>query len=455
MEITRRFARFICGLTFEDIPSDVVQAARERLLDNLGAAVAGCKSWIYRKEFLEACAVLGIGEQPVIGGAATRFPTAGAAMINATFAQANELDDGHIYAGVHAGSVVVATALSVGAEARSSGKDILTAIVIGYEIAYRLGVAMSPHLVLRGFHPPSVLDACAAAAVTAKLRHFSEEQTANALGLAGLYNNGLMEATLSGQQMKCVMVGRAASSGIMAAEFAARGMEGTLTVFEGKTGMFFAMSRDVDPDAVCQGLGETYTIGDTYVKLYPTSRHAQAGIEAVLDLQQEHGFSADDVEEILVGTYQISCRLAGNNHHPQTPGEAKFSIPFGLAVGLTTGGISPGFLTGEHLMDEKLLGIADRVLVFVEDEIEEQYPKLRGAHVRVLLKDGRVFENTLFALKGSPEKPIGWTGLEQKFVANCSEFLGKDSARRMADKIRRTETIEDIGELYTVFCNNS
>ena len=242
-------AEFIANTNYEDIPAETIAVAKERLLDTIGAMIAGRAGWAYGNALIEAMKPLGLGNSSVLGpDKESRFPAARASMLNATVAHAIELDDGHTFAGVHAGAVIVPTALVMGAELGASGKEVLTAIVLGYEAVYRMAVAQSPLLIDHGFHPSATCDTVGAMAVTGKLMKLDAQQLANGLGMSALQAAGLMEATVSGQQSKCVMVGNAAYAGICCAYVARAGMEGSTTAFDGKTGLFQAMSKPIQAE---------------------------------------------------------------------------------------------------------------------------------------------------------------------------------------------------------------
>ncbi|TFG70945.1 MAG: MmgE/PrpD family protein, partial [Anaerolineales bacterium] len=370
MQLTQNFAKFIVETEYENLPQDICRLAKERLLDTIGAMLAGRAGWNYAEALMDATAQLGKGDRTPIGPKPQhRFPAARVAMLNATFAHAIELDDGHKFAGVHAGAVVVPTALEIGAELGCSGKQILTAIVLGYEIVYRLAVAQSPTLINHGFHPSATCDTIGAMVVAGKLMNLNEEQMANGIGMAGLQAAGLMEATVSGQQSKCVMVGNAAFNGISCSYISQQGLEGTTTVFEGKMGLFRAMSKEISPEEVCNELGQTYLIGDTYNKFYPTCRHSQPAIEAALNLAGAHNIDADQVERVKVGTHQVAYDLTGTIHEPQTPGEAKFSIPYGIALALKEHGVSVLHLQEKYYTNPDYLAIAKRVSVHIDGDV--------------------------------------------------------------------------------------
>lgn len=445
MFLTEQFAAWIARVQYEDLPPAVVQTAKERIMDTLGASIAGSCNWDYGRQLQEACRALGSGGCGVVGGGKKEFPAARAAMIDATYAHAIELDDGHKNAGCHAGAVVVPTALVLGQELGSTGREIITAVAVGYEITYRIAAHVNPTQINLGFHPSSNCGAYGAMAVAGKLLKLDAEQLANGLGQAGMLASGTMEATRSGQRSKCVQVGNAAYNGIMAAYLAQSGMEGCRSALEGKSGLFATQSRDVDVEDVCRDLGERYSIGDTYNKMYPSCRHAQPGIEAVLDIAAETGIRAEDVEQIWIGTHQVAYDLTGIIKAPQNSGEAKFSLAYGSAVALLEGGFGVVHLTKPYYTDPRILALAEKVTCQVDPAVQAVYPQKRGARVKVTLKDGRVLEKELYDLKGSPNNPVGWPELANKFRANAQALLPAETIETILDTLAGLEGQPGIG----------
>ena len=207
--LTHQFAKFVYETDYDAFPEDVIQEAKERILDTLGAAFAGAKLWEYTEEYLRACRLMGRGDSGVLFHEKKEFSVPQAAMINSAFAHVIELDDGHKNAGVHCGAAVVMTALTLGNALGSSGKEILTAVILGYDLVYRLAANMAPYQIQKGFHPSGNDDTIGVMAVAGKLLKLNEEQLANGFGMAALYSAGLMEATVNGQQSKCIQVGNA------------------------------------------------------------------------------------------------------------------------------------------------------------------------------------------------------------------------------------------------------
>lgn len=426
MYLTEKFARFIAETNYESLPESVVYLAKERIMDTLGAAVAGSVNWDYREQIKSACRHLGVGNCGVIGSNEKVFPAARAAMIDATYAHAVELDDGHKNAGCHAGAVIVPTALVMGNAFGRTGKEIIAAVAIGYEITYRIAAHVNPAQINKGFHPSSNCGAYGAMAAAGKLLALDAKQLANGLGQAGMLASGTMEATKSGQRSKCVQVGNAAYNGIMAAYIAQTGMEGCLSALEGPNGLFNTQSENVDVEAVCQGLGTVWSIGDTYNKMYPSCRHAQPGIEAVLDLASENNITPAQVESIWIGTHKVAYELTGTITAPQNSGEAKFSLAYGSAVALRDRRFGVVDLTPQHYRDPELLALARKVTCVIDPDVQSAFPKKRGAKVKITLTDGRTFEKALYDLKGSPGNPVGWTELEGKFRSNAASAMSDE-----------------------------
>lgn len=447
MNLANRLADFLVSMGYQDIPANVIAVAKERLLDTIGAMLAGRAGWAYGDALIEAVKPLGGGNCSVVGpNYEVCFPPARAAMLNATFAHAIELDDGHKFAGVHAGAVVVPTALVMGEALGSTGEEVLTAIVLGYETTYRLAVAQSPELIDHGFHPSATCGTIGAMATAGKLMKLDVQQMANGLGMAALQAAGLMEATVSGQQSKCIMVGNAAYNGISCAYVARAGLEGCITAFEGTSGLFQAMSKTLDAKQVLENIGQPFLIGDTYNKFYPTCRHSQPGIEATLNLVLNHGIIPQEVERIVVGTHHVAYELTGKIKEPKNPGEAKFSLAYGVAVALFNHGLAVRHLQEEFFRQNKYLELANRVEVSIDDEVEALYPRKRGAIVRIIMKNGAVFEESCYDLKGSPQNPVGFDELLRKFVVASTGLLKEETIQAVQARCAAFEQESDIGQ---------
>jgi len=450
MYVTEKFAEFIDNTNFENLPEDIVSLAKERILDSVGAILAGAGNWAYREPFLKACKEQGTGDCSAFTTGDLKFPASRAAMIDATFGHAVELDDGHKFAGAHAGTVVVPVAFTLAEKYGFTGRDVINSVVLGYDIVYRIAAAMAPHQIDKGFHPTSNDDTLGAAVTAGKLLGLNKEQLANALGLAGLYASGLMEATVTGQLSKCVMVGNAAANGMAAVYYAKEGMEGTVSVFEGKDGFFSAKSKDVDLDEVLKDLGKKFLITDTYSKMYPTCRHAQPAIESALNLMEEYGFGPEDVDHVWVGTHEVAYTLTGKIKEPKDSGQAKFSSAYGIAVALYEKGFGVCHLNKEYTENPKYLALANKVTVEQDEEVQSVYPTRRGAKVKITLKDGRELATEVYDLKGSPNNPVGFEEIKNKFVSNVKNMMPEEDLNRLIDMIMNLDKMDSVAPIMEI-----
>lgn len=450
MMLTEKFAEFTYDIKYEDLPEAVTVLAKERILDSIGAVLAGAKNWVYREAFLKACTEMETGDIAAFTTGEQKFSVCRAAMINAAFGHAVELDDGHAFAGAHAGTVVIPVALALARKKKADGRKIIEASVAGYEIVYHIAVAMAPHQIDKGFHPTSNDDTIGAAAVAGKIMGLSKGQLVDAFGMAGLYASGLMEATISGQLSKCIMVGNAASGGMNAAFYAKNGIGGTISVFEGKSGFFNVKSREVDVGKISAQLGIRYLIMDTYSKMYPTCRHAQPAIEGALNLLEKHKFEPEDVKGIWVGTHEVAYNLTGKIKKPLNSGEAKFSIAYGIAAAIWEHGFGIGNLRPESTKNPRYLTLADKVVTEIDPEVQAEYPTRRGAKIRITLKSGEVLSEQVYDLKGSPGNPVGFEDIKAKFISNVKDFIPEEERNRIIHFVMNLETMDDISPLLDI-----
>jgi len=449
MQLVRQLAQFIAATNYESIPQETVDVAKERLLDTLGAMYAGCSGWDFTRQLYEACSQLGTGEARILGIAGRGFPYATAALANSALAHSVELDDGHRNAGCHAGAAVVPTALMIGAAQRSTPREMIAAIVLGYDIEYRIATNVTPALIYKSFHPSTACGMFGAMAAAGKLLGLDEEQLANGLGLAGAFTGGLKQTTKSAPQVKGIMVGNSAAGGVNAAFLARSGLTGPLEILEGPAGIFKVMSENVDESKVVSDFGRHFLIHDTYTKLYPTCRHTHPAIEGSLELMAE-GVRTEDIETVEIGGYRICYETTGKIYEPRNAGEAKFSTPFCVSVALREGCMGTSHLAEEFLRDPQLLEMARRVKVVIDPDIERMFPKIRGSRITFNLKNGESKTTSVFDLKGSPAKPASWPDLTSKFRANAAGSISKgaiESCIALIEGFDKTDTADELFQL--------
>src|ERR1700681_3471743 len=317
---TEQLAAYAAGLRYEDLPPAVVQRAKDCIADTVAAIVYGGElpwskmiiAYAQRNRGTGNSSILGAGGAPVHAGAA--------ALANGAMTHAFELDSlTKPDSGSHPGATVFTAALAVGQERGLSGRELLAGFVAGAEVMFRIGHATKHTNEARGFHAPGTTGPFGAAVASGRLMGFDAEKMTNALGVAGSCAGGLLEFAHAGNgaMVKRLHMGRAAEGGVLAASLAADGFTGPTSVLEGKYGFLRVFCNDWDLSELTRGFGTTYFTLDIMLKRYACHITAHNPVEAVLDLRDEHKFTAADVASINIAGNE---RMVKTNNIP-APGE--------------------------------------------------------------------------------------------------------------------------------------
>ena len=447
---TRRLARFASHLEYNNLPSQVREMAKSCILDALGAAFLG-SLYPWGKIIAEYAAREGGKPESSIAGRGIKVSAGHAALANGTMAHGFEVDDVYIPAIHHPGSVVVPAALSVAERQGATGQEFLSAVVAGYEIMNRIGEAATESHLLRGFFPTGTNGVFGAAAAAGNLLRLNEEQMTDALGIAGSQSSGMFEGIKEGRMTKRFGAGRAAQSGVMAADLARLGFTGSTTVLEGEWGYLRAYSDRADLSCLTEKLGERFTIAETTFKPYPCCKGMHAAIDGALDLNREYHFDSREVESIVIGAYEKLVRMH-DIYAPATPMAAQFSIPYVVAVAFLKGKPEVEDFTPEKIMDPKVLSFARLVKIVVDPEVASYFPAHEPSKVTVKLKGGKDFSKIILHSKGTPQNPMGIEELEEKFQSFASRVIPGEQAAEAVVRIRHLGGMNHISELSGLFC---
>lgn len=285
---TLKLAKFISELKYDQLTDTIINKAKQVLFDYLGALLAGYdKGSVLSQKLTELIMQNGGREEATIIGPGVKVPLINAAFVNGVLSHVVELDDGHRDAKGHPGVTVISAALPTAEYLGADGKDLITAIVAGYDVFVRIASSVNPSHLNRGFHTTGTCGTFAACAAVCSLFKLDEEQTVNALGLAGLQASGLLEVTIDGHMAKALHAGKAAYGGILAALLAKEGAKGPKSIIEGKKGFAKALSDECDYDLMLRDLNKKFHIENCYIKLYPSCRHTHASVDAVFELKQK------------------------------------------------------------------------------------------------------------------------------------------------------------------------
>jgi 2-methylcitrate dehydratase PrpD len=364
-----------------------------------------------------------------------------------------DLDDYH-NTKTHPGAAVIPAALAV-AEARGcDGRRTLEAIVAGYEVMTRASLAAGPSAVrMRGWHLTGVFGPLGAAAAAAHLLGLDAQGTASALGLAGTQASGLWAFIADGSQSKRFHPGRAAQSGVLAAELAELGFAGPSKILEAEDGgLLEALSPESDPDRATADLGMVFHAGDTAIKPYAACAALHSAIDGLFTLQRRSGFKPEDVRTISVRAASVVVRQCGFRFEPLSALQAQMSAQYVLAVSLLDGACQLEQFAADRLHDPAVLELASRVEMKSDTEIERVYPEHFACFVDVVLQDGRRLTERVDDPKGSAARSMSEAEILEKFRSLARSVYGERTERilRQALHLHELERTTELTGLLAV-----
>jgi 2-methylcitrate dehydratase PrpD len=442
--LVQHFGRFVASTRYKDLPEAVVEAVKIHFLDTIGAGLAGFHLGNH-KPLLNV--VQGNGGATV-WGLGLRYPPRDATLLNSFLAHSCYIDDGSRFTGGHPSSVVIPSALALAESQDTSGMDLIAATAAGYEIFLRLGRAIYPSVVNRGFQSTAVLGAVASAAACASVLGLDTQGSQNALAIACNLGVGLKEA-LKSSRSQPLQVGRSCEAGLFSALYAREGEVGVDSIIE--NGFFKAFANEVNDQGMLEGLGSDFRIFETYIKVHGGCRGNHAPIDVIRAIVTANGIAASEIERI--GVEVDSVTFAAEIHEPINGAQAQFSIAFAIAVAIAEGNASVFQYTDKKLSDPKIRRLMERVQVAADPALDDGYPDKRGARAEVVLKDGRRFVKFLENARGEPEFPLTRGEIEEKFFIIGDAVLGANS-RPVHDLIMKLETLPSVRELAEKLVRN-
>ena len=435
--LTRALAEQARTLTYADIPDDIRAWARQCILDYTACAIAGASDELV-SILLAEMQEQGGKESASIAGHKVKLPVASAAIVNGAASHALDFDDVNLSMTGHPSVAILPSLLALAEERGSSGADVLTAFVAGYELQCRVGRVVSPgHYDVRGFHATGTVGSFGSAAACAHLLELNPDQFATALGIAGTQAAGLK--SVFGTMCKPFHAGKAAYHGYIAAKLALRGFSSRTDILECPQGFAKSHSPDFKPERVMETpLGGWY-IRSNLFKYHAACYLTHAPIEAARKLRETYGVTPDRIDRIRL-QLQENCDRVCNIPKPVTGLEAKFSLRLTTAMGLA--GVDTGRLSTyseEVAADTTLIGMRDKVeFDFIPDGANTV------AQIELTLKDGTKISASHDS--GMPATDTAEQGrrLEAKFMALVDPVLGEARAKALIADINRFDSLPDI-----------
>jgi 2-methylcitrate dehydratase PrpD len=453
--ITRTLVFFSHALNSRDLGSEVVERTKYLLLDYLGVAIAGSLTESSQPIYRMLAGTASSGPCTVIGTSSKTSPEF-AALANGAAAHSVELDDTHQAGSIHPGVVIFSTAIALSeSHPEISSAQFVPAIVAGYDVAARLGMALQPKFQYElGFHPTSTCGVFGAAVTAAKLLRLSEEQMLSAVGIAGSMAAGSLEFLADGAWTKRLHPGLAAQNGILAAKLAAEGFRGPSTILEGRDGFLWAYSRKSKPERVTQDLGRDFEIMRTSIKPHACCRYMQASIDGLIELATAHDIYPEQVKRIEISVleagWSLVCEPRARKYSPSNVVDAQFSMPYGAAVALTDRAAGLDQFSGESFRSPQIKSLMGKVVLQKDKRIERNFPAEWPAIVEVYLTNGKQFKKRVRFPKGDPENPLSWQELSAKFQSLAARVFPESRCEQIINLVKgmkRSTELRDIWKL--------
>ena len=431
-----RLADYAASWRTAPMPAEVEHHARRALVDWFAAMLPGC---------LQAPATLlaaALAAERGVGGAFCYVDgEAGgirhAALLNATASHVVEFDDIHRDSGLHPGGPTIAAALATAQARGASMETLLRAVVAGYEVGGRIGLAIQPSH-YRNWHITGTVGTICAAVSTGVVLGLDATRMAHAIATAATMAGGLQQAFRGEGMSKPMHPGHAAEAGALAALAASGGVTGALDVLHGPVGFAAATSEDAGKwDKALAGLGEAVPLitGITF-KNHGCCGHIFAALDGLDAMRAAHGFGADDVAAIHVGGYGPTKDIC-DRPEVSTEQQARFSLQYCAGALLVLGGVRVAAFTPERLADPRIRAVMPRVTVSVDPELARAYPARRAARLRVTLTDGRVLDHFQPTRKGDPDAPLTDADLAAKFRELAVPVIGAPPAEALLEALTR------------------
>lgn len=436
-------AEFAVGLSYDRIPGEVIERAKDCMIDTVAACVFGSQlpwtqtviEYAKRNSAPGECSVFGT---PI----KVRAPFA--CLSNGASAHAFELDAlCEPSVGIHPSAALAVPGLAPAQGRKMSGKTLLTAIVAGYEVLYRIGDAARHSIEKNGFHSPGVVGPFGTAVVVGRMFAIDAKQMANAFGIAGSTSAGLMEFSRTGGMVKRLHLGRAAEAGFMAAVLARDGYTGPEGVLEGKFGFLNVFCSGGDPARLTKNFGSDWHVMKTKIKRYACHSTAQVPVTITLDLKAKHGLSGDDVAGIAIAGNEKTVTQHAINE-PKDMTMMQYSVPFCVAIALYKDPLDPWVFSEATLNDPKIRALARGATV---ESLKTSGSTLSPAcRVTLRLKNGKEVSAEGQDHKGTPTMPLSRAELLEKFL-KLTAHRDCAKAERLFSQLAEAEKVTDFSTL--------
>lgn len=443
--VTRKLASFAADIQFATLPAAVVSKCKLLILDCLGNQI-GAYGKTAPKIVYESAASLSESGSSTIVGWGTRAAPATAGLVNGTMAHTLDMDDAHRDSLTKTGSAITPAALAVAEAMGASGAEVIAAVVTGYELMIRLGLAVNPAHRQRGFHSTATLGTFGAAVTAGRLMRLDSDQITSALGIAGTQSAGLTAFINNPSMIKPFNVGRAVQSGIFAATLAARGFVGPTDILEGSEGFLQAYTASYKIQPLLEALGKHFHILECGFKPHAACRYAHGPIDAAVNLMVHNDFSPKGISRIDVHVSELAYRQS-HFYEPVTISSAQGSTPFSIASGITQRTTSLTFPDISAAFENpETWDLHRRVFMHIDKEMDYMG---RGCRLSVKLKNGQYHEAAITLPRGEPENPMTADEVHAKFSSQAVPVVGEQQSQALTALVAHLERETSVASLMS------
>jgi 2-methylcitrate dehydratase len=445
--ITERMAEWAASLRYDDLPQEVVGAAKRFLMDAVGCAFGGAQQHDVRLARAVINEIAGSGNATVLVSG-ERIDPVSAALVNALMIRVMDYNDIYWKQDPCHPSDLIPAAMATAERSGGSGCDLLLGIVLAHEFEQRLCEASFPGIRELGWHH-ATLTAVAAPIVAGRMLGLTAEQIQHAVGISASRHCTTGSVTAGGlTMMKNTVDPMATQSGVLAAMLAEQGYTGPEHVLDGKEGFSHVFDTEWKFEILSDGLGEDWRILQCGMKYFPTEALTHTPISAVLDLVNEHDLAPEEVQTVTIHSLARAADILADpsKYDPRTKETADHSLPYVIAAALVDRQVTPVQFTEARIMDPQIRAQLDKVEVIADPQIEAVFPELQRVRVEIETSEGQRHSSQLDYPKGDPRNPLTDVEIQGKFAALAEGIASPEDIERILTAILRTDEYDDVRE---------
>lgn len=434
--MTRHLANRVANIKFEDLPQETIQMTKQYILDYLGVSIRG---WTQKNMDImsETLGNSADGTKAIMlnGKKGASNSVLYSAMLNAAASHSQDFDDLHNPSIIHMACVTVPSALAVAEDEELSGKDILAALVAGYEAGARIGESINPEAYYF-WHTTSTCGVFSSAVTVANLKKFNTDQMVQCLGTAGTQAAGLWEFVIDGAMSKTLHVGKANFAGILSAKLTANGFTAAEKILDGDKGFCRAMLTNPHWEKLTEDI-KGFKIDNNSFKPFSCCKYTHPSSYAAQLLRNEQNLKLEDVEKVTIRSNRIVKQLVDNSH-PKNPYGAKFSIQYCVATMIKYGKLGIDQFVDENLNNDEIQRVMQNIEVIVDPQLDKEYtekPDRWAVELTIACKDGKTYTKFVEYPKGDPPNPMTWDETVEKFMDLSVPVYGEEVCKKLVNLV--------------------